>query len=307
MVYGETRISDDGIPITNINWKQEVSTKLHQLVEERIEGHEKVKIDGARATWVLCNIVNTCKRSGIENISAYDIRTASYIPIKKLDVKETRETKGLRYSVVESNEAVFLDIDIPTGTYNLEDYNDCVIPQIDESKKLYVSGRLPLWLYTAIATSYDSTEKFAFQPGVGFTCFDSEKVAELGEIVQEPEGINLVEYYMQKKENELKREEEKKQKGRNVRVLLSPTYLTDDELSKRGIVADATVEAEYGERVIKGKQVTLAHHTQEYKNKPSPCNTPNVPILNNNSTILVSHLDLDTLGRNCCFNGNKKR
>lgn len=57
----------------------------------------------------------------------------------------------------------------------------------------------------------------------------------------------------------------------------------------------ATVEAEYGETVIKGSVYTLAHHTKQYKNCPAPCNT-NVQKLPPDSTILVSHLDLDTIG-----------
>ena len=65
--------------------------------------------------------------------------------------------------------------------------------------------------------------------------------------------------------------------------------------------------AEYGEKVIKGEQVTLAHHTKEYENNPAPCNTMGVAPLEDGSTIVVSHLDLDTLRRDCCFNGKKKR
>lgn len=88
----------------------------------------------------------------------------------------------------------------------------------------------------------------------------------------------------------------------NLRVLLVPKYMSENELADAQIIPTATVEAEYGEKVIKGEQVTLAHHTKEYENNPAPCNTPNVPILADDSTIIVSHLDLDTIRRNCSFN-----
>jgi len=89
---------------------------------------------------------------------------------------------------------------------------------------------------------------------------------------------------------------------KNWRVLLVPKYMDKDALADAQIVPTATVEAEYGEKVIKGGQVTLAHHTKEYENNHAPCNTPDVPILDDDSTILVSHLDLDTIRRNRCFN-----
>lgn len=196
---GESRTLEDGTVIKSVNWKQEVSKVLYEKVFHNVNGSKKVKIDGARATWVLGNIVSACQDAGIEDISAYDIRTTEYIPIKKLETVETNAAKGLEYTVVESDQSVFLDVDIPTGTYAIEDYDQCVIPTINEDKPLYVSGRLPLWLYTAIATSYDSTEIYAFQPGIGFTCFDTKNPNNLGKIVQEPEGIDLVEYFEAKK------------------------------------------------------------------------------------------------------------
>lgn len=83
---------------------------------------------------------------------------------------------------------------------------------------------------------------------------------------------------------------------KNIRVVLVPKYMTKEELKEMGIEPTATVEAEYGGKVIEGDVVTLAHHTKEYENNPAPCNTPNVPELEDGSTIVVSHVDLDTIG-----------
>ena len=92
----------------------------------------------------------------------------------------------------------------------------------------------------------------------------------------------------------------------NVRVLLVPKYMEQEELYAANINPSATVEAEYGKKVIKGEQITLAHHTKEYENNPAPCNTPDVPVLADDSTIVVSHLDLDTLGGIAALMGRKK-
>ncbi len=113
-------------------------------------------------------------------------------------------------------------------------------------------------------------------------------------------------------ENNEKKELEKKiigdeeKKPENVRVILVPRYMTSEELKEVGIIPSATVEAEYGEKVIEGEQITLAHHTDKYKNNPSPCNTLDIPVLADNNTIVVSHLDLDTLGGIAALLGRKK-
>lgn len=49
-----------------------------------------------------------------------------------------------------------------------------------------------------------------------------------------------------------------------MRIIQVPTYMTMEELEALQIVPDATVEAEYGEKVIEGKYVTLAHHAPQY-------------------------------------------
>ena len=57
----------------------------------------------------------------------------------------------------------------------------------------------------------------------------------------------------------------------NVRVLLVPEYMDQEELSAANITPSATVEAEYGDKVIEGEQITLGHHAKEYENNPAPC------------------------------------
>jgi len=57
----------------------------------------------------------------------------------------------------------------------------------------------------------------------------------------------------------------------------------------------ATVEAEYGTVVAEGSVLTLAHHTGEWRSEPAPCNNLTVPALDVEA-IVVSHLDLDTVG-----------
>lgn len=83
------------------------------------------------------------------------------------------------------------------------------------------------------------------------------------------------------------------------RVILAPSY----DIAKN-IKAEATVEAEYGDECLEGTMVTLAHHGPR-SNNPAPCNTPDVPELLPFATVVVSHIDLDTLGGIYALQGRK--
>ena len=107
-------------------------------------------------------------------------------------------------------------------------------------------------------------------------------------------------------DNQAIEEHKKENMPKNVKILIVPKYMSQEELSKESINPVATVEAEYGEKIIRGTEITLAHHIKEYENNPAPCNTPNIPMVQDNSIIVVSHLDLDTLGGIAALIGRKK-
>jgi multimeric flavodoxin WrbA len=73
-----------------------------------------------------------------------------------------------------------------------------------------------------------------------------------------------------------------------VKIILAPTW----ELAEP-IEADVTVEAEYGAHVKEGTKQTLAHHSGKYKGGPAVSTMRPKPL--GSGTILVSHLDLDTI------------
>ncbi|MDR2354930.1 MAG: hypothetical protein LBE16_01915 [Clostridiales Family XIII bacterium] len=76
---------------------------------------------------------------------------------------------------------------------------------------------------------------------------------------------------------------------RGIRVLLALSY--DDAAA---LHPTASVEAEYGDHTAAGSLVTLAHHGQNSEN-PAPCVAEVCP-LPDGASILVSHIDLDTVG-----------
>ncbi len=82
-----------------------------------------------------------------------------------------------------------------------------------------------------------------------------------------------------------------------MKIILAPSYDLAEKWIQENKVPDATVEAEYGDKVIEGSVITLAHHGERSSN-PAPCNDPRADKvnLNQDAVILVSHMDLDTVG-----------
>ncbi len=67
----------------------------------------------------------------------------------------------------------------------------------------------------------------------------------------------------------------------------------------------ATIEAEYGDEVVEGSVMTMAHHGPRQAN-PCPCLAPNRPQGSRELEVVgLSHLDLDTLGACAAVLGRK--
>lgn len=199
--YGKKIYMEDETPIKKVRWPENALPKIYQAISKKVNPNQPVKINGIRANFVLCGICKAAKQNGVKDISAYDIRTKSYIPIRKLPKKKgLRQTEGLSYNILENKENVFMDIDITKEQYSINDYEQCILPQIKEEKNLYLSGRMPLWLLSSISSSYDSSKVFTFQPGKGFTCVSSMNEKDLGVIVDGIDGIDINRYFEDKKE-----------------------------------------------------------------------------------------------------------
>ncbi len=76
-----------------------------------------------------------------------------------------------------------------------------------------------------------------------------------------------------------------------MRVILAPTA----ELAQSVNDVSVSIEAEYGDVTVKGSRYTAAHHGSNAAN-PCPCVDTEIPAVAGGETILVSHIDLDTLG-----------
>jgi hypothetical protein len=83
-------------------------------------------------------------------------------------------------------------------------------------------------------------------------------------------------------------------------------FISNSAANLSGAIAgftSATVEAEFGEAVVEGSVLTLAHHGPR-ADRPCPCSVGNLPDLGV-GVIGVSHFDLDTLGGVMAIMGRK--
>ena len=113
---------------------------------------------------------------------------------------------------MESEENIFMDVDITKERYVLADFEKCVLPQIEKGKNLYLSGRMPHWLLASMCCSYDVNSIYTFQPGKGFVCVSAKNYDELGKEVKEIKGIDTNKYFREKKEKLKNRKKDGEQK-----------------------------------------------------------------------------------------------
>jgi hypothetical protein len=81
----------------------------------------------------------------------------------------------------------------------------------------------------------------------------------------------------------------------NILNTIAKIFITSNPATAKELKPQHTVEAEYGDVCVEGSIQTLAHHGSRSHN-PAPCATADVSVAGADDVIVVSHVDLDTLG-----------
>lgn len=193
-------LTEQGNVIKHTEWSSSHIPQVYKIINKKINSKDEVRIQGIRPNFLITAICKACQKQGVKKISAFDIRSNQYIPIRQLPKKRGIKIKnGLSYNVIQNKENVFLNIDLLQDNYTLEDYSKCILPQINERKNLYLSGRLPNWLIASITNSYNSSRIYTFQPGRGFSCVSSIDERDLGTVVDGITGIDINKFYEDQK------------------------------------------------------------------------------------------------------------
>ncbi|MBR6060472.1 MAG: hypothetical protein IKP67_00235 [Spirochaetales bacterium] len=181
--------------------------QIYKYLQDRYASVDKYLIYGARANWL--SAMTACMfYSDNKQMHVYDTITMKYIPVRHLPKSDITESKALRYKVIESDNAVFIDILLDKPVYSdTDDYQQCVIPVINEDKPLYVSGRLPLWLLDAIMISYNSPVKYVFQPGrhAPWICCFAQDISSIGTSLSTHPSEDVCRYFEQMREEKMRK------------------------------------------------------------------------------------------------------
>lgn len=180
--------------------------------------------------------------------------------------------------------------DIINSGMSLPEMNEAIFNEI---KKDAIGVMVYKTSYGAIENYYSETDAFKFCH-TETEAIDLIKEKQLNDYQNQQNDVHSYSYKIIGKDGNLSSSVWGDQK-----IILAPSY----DIAKT-INAEATVEAEYGDECLEGTMATLAHHGPR-ANNPAPCNTPDVPELPPFATVVVSHIDLDTLGGVYALQGRK--
>ncbi len=192
-------ISNDG----KIFYDNKRIREIASVVSSKINSSEDLKVTGSRANWLSGHLLSVFKEKEIEKISFFDISTDKYVDVEKLEKNDekSRNSEYIYSSFEENEESILIDFELLKYRINPEDIEKISIPNIDSNKKLYISGKLPNWLFTSISNSYENNDKSVFQPGQGFFKYSSQNDLDLGILEKEPIGIDVEKFFKEKQEN----------------------------------------------------------------------------------------------------------
>lgn len=180
----------NGKMVKSLVWDQKNLLKAVNAVKHLSEEGKPVRITGAAPAWLVSALTHTVHPCPV---GIYVPQIGKNVNIPQLAHGETNPEGEVAFKVTEKENAVLLEynMDLPEGitTYDENNLSKVVVPEISQGKAVYISGRGPNYLTTAIAEAYAHTNSSVslFQPGVGYTCsITHTRDKELGALTVDP-------------------------------------------------------------------------------------------------------------------------
>lgn len=172
----------DDVLVTHIHFEHEKAPVLWEMLTAKYRPHTKYRLYHLNVNWVAVIAANTLGKDGLSLLSFYDGWTDSFITpcvLKKKKVPDAR----LGCSVRETENAVYLSF-VPEGNeVDTRLFRDYVLPEVGDSKPMFLSGRFPTWFVVSVLGSYASSEQYILQPGNHYICVKSDYPDRLGRVV----------------------------------------------------------------------------------------------------------------------------
>lgn len=182
----------NGKVVKSLVWDQENLLKAVEAVKHLSEEGKKVRITGAAPAWLVSALIHTVHPCPV---SVYVPQIGKDVDIPKLSHGEKNPEGEVSFKTTEQGDAILIEynMDLPEGitTYDENNLSKVVVPEIPYGKAVYLSGRGPNYLTTAIAEAYSHTNSSVslFQPGVGYTCsITHSRNKRLGDLTKDPIG-----------------------------------------------------------------------------------------------------------------------
>jgi len=174
-----------GETVECIHFPLEKAGQIQEYLSTLWHNSYSYKIMNLKVNWVGVIAAQCLCRGSLSNISFYDEWTDRYLRPCKLRVSNEC-TQGLDFSIEETDRSVFLKVGNPIDEINTDNFHQYILPEINEEKPLFLSGRFPVWFTVSILGSYSSSEQYFHQPGNHYICVKASDSTQLGKVVNEP-------------------------------------------------------------------------------------------------------------------------
>lgn len=182
----------NGRVVNSLIWDQENLLKAIDAVKHLSAEENPVRITGMAPVWLVSALTHTVHPCPV---SVYVPQIGKDVDIPVLTHGEPNPDGEVAFNITEKGDAILIEynMDLPEGitTYDEGNLPNVVVPDIAPGKAVYISGRGPNYLTTAIAEAYAHTNSSVslFQLGIGYTCaITHSRTKRLGDLAKDPIG-----------------------------------------------------------------------------------------------------------------------
>ena len=188
----QKRTLGNGRVVEQVVWNQEYLLKAVQEIKHLSGEGRPVRIDGPAPAWLVSAFTHTVHPAPV---SIYVPQIGKDVPVGGLRHGEPNPEGEVKFKTTEKGDAILIEyeMDLPEGidTYDENNLQKVVVPDVPQGKAVYISGRGPNYLTVSIAESYAHTNSSVSlnQPGTGYTCsITHSRSKRLGDLTKDPLG-----------------------------------------------------------------------------------------------------------------------
>lgn len=178
----------NGKIVKSLVWNQENLQKAVKEVKNLSAEGKPVRITGAAPAWLVSALTHTVHPSPV---SVYVPQIGKDIEIPQLSHGKENAEGEVSFKTSQKGDAVLVEFSMNCDIYDENNLSKVVVPEIEQGKAVYISGRGPNYLTVAVAEAYAHTNSSVslFQPGVGYTCsITHSRKKSLGDLTKDPLG-----------------------------------------------------------------------------------------------------------------------